>query len=103
MKIHPTELHYDQLPSIYPLLEATGFMWFVVVITIAILVWVLNKLWYIHSLPKHLAKEKGLGQAKLIFWLCMIGLFYKPLWIIAVLIIVTDWNKVQQWIRGVQA
>ncbi len=100
MKIHPTELEYDQLPSIYGLLESIGFMWFVVVITIAIAVWVLNKLWYIHSIPKHLAKEKGLAQAKLVFWLCILGLFYKPLWVLAVLAIVTDWDKVQQWLKG---
>ncbi len=100
MKIHPTTLTYEHYPSVYGLLESHIFMWFVVIVTVGIAIWVIAKLWHIHSIPKHLAKEKGLSQAKLIFWLCILGLFYKPLWIFAVLAIVTDWEKIQQWIKG---
>ncbi|HFQ5113983.1 Mg2+ and Co2+ transporter [Vibrio vulnificus] len=100
MKIHATTLHYDAYPSVYPLLEALPFMWFVVIVTVAIFVWVAAKLWHVHSIPKYVAKEKGLEQAKLVFWLCILGLMYKPLWVLAVLAIVTDWDKLQQWIRG---
>ncbi|WP_394230354.1 Mg2+ and Co2+ transporter [Shewanella colwelliana] len=100
MHIHSTSLTYESLPSVYRLLDSIGFMWFVVLITLGIIVWVATKLWHIHSIPKHLAKEKGLAQAKLVFWLCVLGLIWKPLWILAVLAIVTDWDKVQLWIRG---
>ncbi|WP_028863261.1 hypothetical protein [Psychromonas aquimarina] len=100
MKIHPTNLTYEHYPSVYGLLESTAFMWFVVIVTVGIALWVISKLWYVHSIPKHLAKDKGLAQAKLVFWLCILGLFFKPLWILAVLAIVTDWNKLQQWIKG---
>ncbi|MCZ4338674.1 Mg2+ and Co2+ transporter [Shewanella colwelliana] len=100
MHIHSTSLTYESLPSVYRLLDSIGFMWFVVLITLGIIVWVAAKLWHIHSIPKHLAKEKGLAQAKLVFWLCVLGLIWKPLWILAVLAIVTDWDKVQLWIRG---
>ncbi|MDF2153545.1 Mg2+ and Co2+ transporter [Vibrio sp. CAU 1672] len=100
MEIHPTTLTYDTYPSVYPLLESIAFMWFVVIVTVAIAVWVIAKLWHIHSLPKHLAKERGLAQAKLVFWLCLLGLAYKPLWILAVIAIVTDWDKAQLWIKG---
>ncbi|WP_239502677.1 Mg2+ and Co2+ transporter [Vibrio astriarenae] len=78
-------------------------MWFVVVVTVAIAVWVIAKLWHIHSIPKHLAKERGLAQAKLVFWLCLLGLVYKPLWILAVIAIVTDWDKVQLWLKGARS
>ncbi|WP_322804785.1 Mg2+ and Co2+ transporter [Vibrio alfacsensis] len=100
MQIHPTTLSYDHYPSIYQVLESTIFMWLIVIVTLVVASWVLSKLWYIHSIPKHLAKERELGQAKLIFWLCILGLFYKPLWVLAVLAIVTDWAKLQLWIRG---
>lgn len=100
MKIHPTALEYQAYPSVYPLLESVIFMWFVIIVTVGIAVWVLAKLWHVHSIPKHLAKERGLAQAKLVFWLCLLGLVYKPLWVLAVIAIVTDWDKVQNWIRG---
>lgn len=100
MQIHSTSLIYEHYPSIYPVLESVVFMWVLVIVSLSVAGWVVSKLWYIHSIPKHLAKERGLGQAKLIFWLCILGLFYKPLWILAVLAIVIDWEKLQQWIRG---
>ncbi len=100
MNIHPTTLTYEQYPSVYNILQSTVFMWFIVVVTLGIFAWTLSKLWYIHSIPKHLAKERGLSQAKLVFWLCILGMFYKPLWVIAVLTIVTDWDKIQNWLRG---
>ncbi|MCE2572380.1 Mg2+ and Co2+ transporter [Motilimonas eburnea] len=100
MKIHPTTLDYEAYPSVFPLLESMVFMWFVIVVTVAIAVWVIAKLWQVHSIPKHLAKERGLAQAKLVFWLCLLGLVFKPLWVLAVIAIVTDWDKVQHWIRG---
>lgn len=103
MLIHPTNLTYKTYPSVYPLLESIEFMWFVVVVTVAIAVWVVAKLWHIHSIPKHLAKERGLAQAKLVFWLCLLGLVYKPLWILAVIAIVTDWDKVQLWLKGARS
>ncbi len=103
MQIHSTTLVYESLPSVYKLLESEILMWFVVLVTVAIISWALAKLWHIHSIPKHLAKEKGLAQAKLIFWLCILGLAWKPLWVLAVLAIVTDWDKVQEWIRGTKS
>ena len=42
-------------------------------------------------------------QAKLIFWLCMLGLIWKPLWVIAVIAIVTDWDKAQLWFKGTRS
>lgn len=42
-------------------------------------------------------------ESTLFMWFIVavtLGMFYKPLWIIAVLAIVTDWDKLQQWIRG---
>lgn len=100
MEIHPTTLTYDAYPSVYPLLESIAFMWFVIIVTVAIAVWVIAKLWHIHSIPKHVAKERDLAQAKLVFWLCLLGLVYKPLWMLAVIAIVTDWDRVQLWIKG---
>lgn len=100
MLIHPTQFTYQNYPSVYPLLESIEFMWFVIIVTLAIAIWVIAKLWHIHSIPKHLAKERGLAQAKLVFWLCLLGLVFKPLWILAVIAIVTDWDKVQYWIKG---
>lgn len=103
MKIHETALLYEQLPSVYGLLDSLIFMWFVVLVTVALIAWGLAKLWQVHSMPKHLAKEKGLAQAKLVFWLCLLGLAWKPLWVLAVLAIVTDWDKVQLWIKGTRS
>ncbi len=103
MQIHPTSLEFESLPSIYALLDSIVFMWFIILVTVGIISWVAAKIWHIHSIPKHLAKEKGLAQAKLIFWMCILGLVWKPLWVLAVLAIVTDWDKVQTWFRGAQS
>ncbi len=103
MKIHATTLLYEELPSVYKLLDSLVFMWFVVLVTVGIISWCLAKLWHVHSIPKHLAKEKGLAQAKLVFWLCILGLAWKPLWVLAVLAIVTDWDKVQLWLKGARS
>ncbi|WP_394130116.1 Mg2+ and Co2+ transporter [Shewanella maritima] len=100
MRINDTTLIFEETPSVYMLLQSTEFMWFIVIFTIALLTWVTAKLWQIHSIPKHLAKEKGLAQAKLVFWLSILGLAWKPLWVLAVIAIVTDWDKVQDWIKG---
>ncbi|MGS0693822.1 Mg2+ and Co2+ transporter [Shewanella sp. 0m-4] len=100
MKIHDTDLVYESLPSVMVLLDSVAFMWVVTLITVAIFAWTGLKLWHLHSLPKYLAKERGMQQAKLVFWLCMLGLFWKPLWVLAVIAIVTDWDRVQQWIKG---
>ncbi len=103
MQIHSTTLTYDQLPSVYGLLESIIFMWFIVIVTLAITTWILSKLWHIHSIPKHVAKERNLPQEKLVFWLCILGLAYKPLWVLAVLSIVIDWQRIQEWLRGVKS
>ena len=100
MKIHNTDLVYENLPSVMTLLDSVAFMWVVTLITIGIFSWATLKLWHLHSLPKYLAKEQGMQQAKLVFWLCMLGLFWKPLWVLAVIAIVTDWDRAQEWIRG---
>ncbi|MGS0725276.1 Mg2+ and Co2+ transporter, partial [Shewanella sp. 0m-11] len=71
MKIHDTDLVYESLPSIMVLLDSVAFMWVVTLITVAIFAWTGLKLWQLHSLPKYLAKERGMQQAKLVFWLCM--------------------------------
>lgn len=103
MKIHDTDLIYTNLPGTIGLLNSVAFMWVITVVTVGVFCWVAIKLWHLHSLPKYLAKERGMQQAKLVFWLCMLGLFWKPLWVLAVIAIVTDWDKVQQWIRGTRA
>ncbi len=49
MKIHETTLLYEQLPSVYTLLDSTLFMWVIVLITVGIISWCLAKLWHVHS------------------------------------------------------
>ncbi|MBW3695173.1 Mg2+ and Co2+ transporter [Vibrio sp. T187] len=99
MKIHQSSLSYESLPSVYQLLDTPIFMWVIALSTIALFAWVLNRLWFIHSIPKSKAKELNLGQSKLVFWLCILGIAWKPLWVAAVLAIVTDWDKVQLWLK----
>ncbi|QFU21373.1 Mg2+ and Co2+ transporter [Shewanella eurypsychrophilus] len=103
MKIHDTSLTFDDMPSLMVLLDSVAFMWFIALVTVSIFSWVAIKLWHLHSLPKYMAKEKGMHQAKLIFWLCMLGLIWKPLWVIAVIAIVTDWDKAQLWFKGTRS
>jgi hypothetical protein len=74
-------------------------MWVVTTATVLLFVWIAAKLWHIHSIPKKLAKEKNLSQAKFVIWLCLLGLIWKPLWVVAVLTIVIDWDKFQLWIK----
>ena len=59
MQIHPTSLEFENLPSVYALLDSIVFMWFIILVTVGIISWVAAKIWHIHSIPKHLAKEKG--------------------------------------------
>jgi hypothetical protein len=99
MKIHSTDLTYEAYPKVMPLLETPVFMWLILFITLGIMFFVLKKLWNVHSIPKHLAKERGYSQAKLVFWLCILGLAWKPLWIAAVLMMVVDWTALQNWFR----
>ena len=103
MRIHETNLVYENLPSVMTLLDSVAFMWFVTLVTLGIFSWIALKLWHLHSLPKYLANERGMQQAKLIFWLCMLGIVWKPLWVLAVIAIVTDWDKAQEWIKGTRA
>lgn len=101
MKIHPSP--YDQYvdpPTIMGLLDSTAFFWFVVVVTVAMLFWLALKLWELHSIPKKLAREKGWKQARLVFWLTLLGLIWKPLWVLAVILVVTDWVAFADWIRA---
>ena len=100
MQIHQTTLTYDELPSVMLLLDTTIFMWIVLISTLALVIWLGMKFWQYHSLPKVIAKKKNMAQTQFIFWLCMLGLVWKELWVLAVLAITIDWSLVQQWIRG---
>ncbi|MBY5921203.1 Mg2+ and Co2+ transporter [Ferrimonas balearica] len=99
MKVHSDiDLGWDQVPAVLPILDANEFMWVLIAVSVGILGYVAAKLWKLHSLPKMIAKERGISQAKLVFWMCIFGLFYKPLWIAAVLCLVTDWTAVRHWL-----
>ena len=100
MKIHPTTLEYENTPGIIGLLDSNGFFWFIVLVTVSTFIWAIWKLWKLHSLPKYQAKDKGYSQGRLVFWLCMIGLFVKPLWILAIILVVIDWDALRNWLRG---
>ena len=65
-------------------------------------IWAIAKLWSLHSIPKALAKEKGFRQGKLVFWLCMLGLIWKPLWVLAVMAVVIDWDALADWLRSLR-
>lgn len=81
------------------LLDSVLFFWFVVLVTTGLFAWLAWKLWSLHSIPKQIAKKQGWSQAKLVFWLCMLGLIWKPLWIVAVVLVVIDWDALANWIR----
>ncbi len=102
MKIYPATLEYEQLPSVMGLLNSVAFYWFVVLVTTGVFVWLIAKLWSLHSIPKVLAKEKGYAQGRLVFWLCMLGLIWKPLWILAVMAVVVDWDALTDWLRSLK-
>lgn len=103
MKIHPSPYEqYVDPPTIMALLDSTAFFWFVVVATVTMFFWLSLKLWELHSIPKKLAREKGWKQARLVFWLTLLGLIWKPLWVLAVILVVTDWVAVADWIRALQ-
>jgi hypothetical protein len=84
------------------LLDSVVFFWFVVLVTTGIFVWLAWNLWKLHSIPKQISKREGWSQARLVFWLCMLGLIWKPLWVIAVIVVVIDWDALANWIRSLQ-
>jgi hypothetical protein len=98
MLIHETGFTYALMPSVMGLLNSHIFFWFVVLVTVGVVVFLAAKLWHLHSIPKY--QSKGMSQAKLVFWMTLLGLFFKPLWIFAVACIVIDWTALQNWIRG---
>ena len=36
------------------------------------------------------------------FWLTLLGVIWKPLWILAVILVVTDWDALADWVRRLQ-
>ena len=103
MKIHDSPYNYYlDPPGIMGLLDSVIFFWFIILVTLGIFSWLAWKLWTIHSLPKTIAKQRGWRQARLVFWLSILGLIWKPLWIIAVVLVVLDWDALADWIRSVQ-
>jgi hypothetical protein len=100
-------VHGNDLPDNYwsstsvlkdKLLDKAGFMsalTILTLITIALFVW---GYWKIHSLPKQHSEHTG--QPRLIFWLCMLGFIWGWLWIAAILIVVTDWDKISDVIAS---
>jgi len=99
VKIHPTTFEYEHLPAVMGLLDSVAFFWFVVLFTMVLLIWLIAKLWSLHSIPKVLAREKGYTQGRLVFWLTMLGMIWKPLWVLAVLAVVVDWDALANWLR----
>ena len=81
------------------LLDSVLFFWLVVLVTTGLFAWLAWKLWSLHSIPKQIAKKQGWSQARLVFWLCMLGLIWKPLWVVAVVLVVIDWDALANWIR----
>jgi hypothetical protein len=103
MKIHPSP--YDQYvdpPTIMAVLDSIAFFWLIVSVTLVMFSWLAWKLWQLHSIPKRFARERGWRQARLMFWLTLLGLIWKPLWILAVILVVTDWEALADWIRRLQ-
>ena len=103
MKIHPS--YYDEYvdpPRIMGVLDSTVFFWLVVIVTLAMLSWLAWKLWELHSVPKRLSRERGWKQARLVFWLTLLGLVWKPLWVLAVILVATDWDAFADWIRSLR-
>lgn len=100
-------VHGKDLPESYwtstsvlkdKLLDKEGFLaglTIITMITIAVFAW---GYWKIHSLPKKHSEHTG--QPRLVFWLCMLGFFWGWLWIAAILIVVTDWEKIAEVISG---
>ena len=104
MKIHPSPYdEYVDPPAIVALLDSIAFFWFVVLVTVILFSWIAWKLWELHSVPKKISKELGWRQARLVFWLTMLGLIWKPLWVIAVILVVLDWDALADWIRALQS
>ncbi|RJG38303.1 Mg2+ and Co2+ transporter [Motilimonas pumila] len=81
----------------HKLLDAEWFIGLLTMMTVTTLGLVVWGYWKLHALPKKHAAHTG--QPKLVFWLCMLGFFYNNLWIAAVLIVVTDWSKISQWLK----
>ena len=100
-------VHGNDLPDSYwsstsvlkdKLLDKPGFLsalTIMTLITIGLFIW---GYWKIHSLPKQHSEHTG--QPRLIFWLCMLGFIWGWLWIAAILIVVTDWDKISDVIAN---
>lgn len=99
MEIHDIYYDYSALPSdaVMLLLESSLFMWLIVIVTVGMVVWLVTKAWQIHCIPKKQAS--GSAQAKLVIWLSLLGLFWKPLWLLAVILILIDWQAMATWLR----
>ncbi|CAK3538241.1 Mg2+ and Co2+ transporter [Vibrio crassostreae] len=97
MKIHEITMEYKELPSVIALLESMPFYWVIITVTLGVFIVISAKLWHLHSLPKY--ASKGTAQGKVVFWMTALGLFYKPLWIIAVITVLVDWDAIQRWIK----
>lgn len=104
MKVHDYVYEYSSMPNdtVMTLLNTELFMWVTLFFSIVFTVVVLSKLWKLHTIPKRLAKERGYSQVRLVVWLTLLGLFWKPLWIAAVLIVAIDWTAMTSWIKEIR-
>jgi hypothetical protein len=100
-------VHGNNLPDDYwsstsvlkdKLLDKEGFLAGLAIMTMITIVVFAWGYWKIHSLPKKHSEHTG--QPRLVLWLCMLGFFCGWLWIAAILIVVTDWEKIAEVISG---
>ena len=91
--------HWTSVPAIKTaVLDSPTFMGLMAVLTLVAVIVLEAIYWKIHHLPTHHAAHTG--QPKLVFWLSILGIFYNWLWLAAILIVVTDWDKIAAVIGG---
>ncbi|GEM78330.1 hypothetical protein [Vibrio superstes] len=100
--VHGNDIPLDYWSNVSPLkaklFDKPVFMGFLAAMTILTLALACWGYWVVHSLPKKHSEHTG--QVKLVFWLCMLGFFWGWLWIAAILIVVTDWSKIANVMKG---
>ncbi|SHI19247.1 hypothetical protein [Ferrimonas marina] len=92
--IHGTEIQeFDQMPTILPLMESTAFVGVIVMITLAVMVYVLYLLWQLHEAGVHKAQRNMQQHVEVVFILSLCGLFIaKVFWVAALVIAFTNWS-----------
>ncbi|MBY5993968.1 magnesium transporter [Ferrimonas balearica] len=96
--VHGQDLPVDyfaEVPAIMVLLDAEWFMGFLFVVTLALVVLLLKLLWNLHEIPVHKAQGENHLLTKVIFGLCLCGLFInKAWWVLAIILAFTPWNAI---------